>query len=60
MDEKHFKQLEEAAADEIEKAINDLVNIEKSIQPPTSVIRLAAEAAAKVLVGFEHGYRLGD
>ncbi len=30
------------------------------IQPPTSVIALAAEAAAKVIMTFERGYRMGN
>lgn len=61
MDE--LKRLEEAATEEIERAIYKLIVDDSAkvndVQPPTSVIRLAAEAAAKVLIGFERGYRMG-
>lgn len=29
------------------------------MQPPTSVIALAAQAAAKIIMAFERGYRMG-
>lgn len=63
MDEKELTRLEEAATEEIERAIYKLIVDEggkvNDVQPPSSVIRLAAEAAAKVLIGFERGYRMG-
>lgn len=65
MDDKYFERLEEAAADEIEQVITELVNSDapvitgkvEEMQPPRIVIRLAAEAAAKVIVSFERGTR---
>ena len=32
----------------------------KDVQPPESIIRHAAEAAANVILAFERGYRMND
>lgn len=68
MDDKYFERLEEAAADEIEQVITELATSDgpvitgkvEEMQPPSNVIRLAAEAAAKVLVSFERGTQIGE
>jgi hypothetical protein len=63
MDTKEFEALEEAVAYEILTAIrNDEGNCPalQQIQPPESVMKLAADAAAKILLAFEHGYQMGE
>jgi hypothetical protein len=61
--DEELADLEDAIADELESAIENLSvigNAVGQIQPPTSVVGLAAEAAAKVLLAFERGYRMDE
>jgi hypothetical protein len=54
--------LKEKLAEELFHEIADWAEEEgavlKEVQPPESVIRLAAEAAANVIMAFERGYRM--
>lgn len=63
-DLKEYEKLEDDIIEEVTAAIGDLcdgeeTSIIKDVQPPESVIRAMARAAAAVLIAFEHGYRLG-
>jgi hypothetical protein len=68
MEERHDMQvLEEQVTQEIEQAISRVAHRALApatrlteIQPPKSVTRLAAETAAKVIVAFERGTRIGE
>jgi hypothetical protein len=56
-----MEQLETNVAEELEAVIEAAVTefaALREIQPPTSVVKLAAEAAAKVLLAFERGYQM--
>lgn len=61
--EKEFAEMEEQITEELCEVIGDLASnpkgsIVNNIQPPNSVVQAMAEAAAKVLIAFEHGYRM--
>lgn len=61
---KVFEEMEGAITEELTDAISNFidnvgVSTVRNIQPPESVVQAMAEAAAKVLIAFEHGYRLG-
>ena len=63
--DKDFDELEGDVQEELAAIIGDVVvgrerSTIKDLQPPESVIQAMAAAAAKVLIAFEHGYRLGD
>ena len=58
-----LQDIEREVTEELEMLISDAPSGDcpmlNDTQPPTSVIRLMAEAAAKVLMAFERGYRMG-
>jgi len=60
--ELELNRLEDDIIETLEAAIGDLAEASefrlKEIQPPTSVVRAAAKAAALVLMSFERGYRM--
>lgn len=62
MDTNELEDLKINITEEIAAAIGDLSDEKKmfirAIQPPESIIQLAAEAAASVLMAFERGYRM--
>ena len=63
MDE--LEKLEVDIQEEVATAIGDLVHgdersIIKEVQPPESVIKAMAIAAAQVLMAFERGFRMSD
>jgi hypothetical protein len=64
MAEKEFEELEAEVVEELAAVIGDFADDKKGstvrdIQPTEPVIRAMAQAAAAVLIAFEHGYRLG-
>lgn len=64
MDEE-LEKLEGDIEEELAAVIGDLVDGEESstikdVQPPESVIKAMAVAAAQVLMAFERGYRMSD
>lgn len=62
MAEDNFDELEAELSREIifllADKMEDLTSKLADVQPPTSVMELAANAAASVLVAFERGYRM--
>lgn len=62
MDTEELEKLKEDLVEEIAQEIYVLSQKGESkvneVQPPESVIQLAAEAAASVLLAFERGYRM--
>ncbi len=59
-DLKEFNQLEEEIIEELSCAIGDLVDDEetsrvKDCQPPQHIIEAMAQAAAAVLIAWQHG-----
>jgi hypothetical protein len=62
MDDKELAELEVSVTATLEAAIGEYVDYSDNrlheIQPPTSVIRHAAQAAAQVHVAFERGYQM--
>lgn len=63
--EKEFVEMEEQVTHELVEVISSLAedtaaSVVHNIQPPESVIQAMAEAAARVLIAFEHGYRMGE
>lgn len=58
--EMRLNTLEDEITEALEAAIGDLAEDKdfrlNEIQPPTSIVRAAAVAAAQVLMGFERGY----
>ena len=62
MDKEEEKELEEDLVAELESALLTLSNDPETkvheVQPPHSVVMLAARAAAQVLIAFERGYRM--
>ena len=62
MNDKELNALEDDIIDELEAVIGDLTDDKDfrvcEIQPPSSVVRHAAQAAAQVLMAFERGYRM--
>lgn len=61
---KVFDEMEEAATEELTDAITNFIDnvgisTVRNMRPPESVVKAMAQAAAKVLIAFEHGYRLG-
>ncbi len=59
-----LEKLKEKLVEEIAQAIYELAEKQgtsvNEVQPPTSIVSHAAEAAASVLLAFERGYRMGD
>lgn len=54
-------EIESTLVDEIERLLSGTnLPMLNDMQPPTSIFKLAAEAAAKVIMAFERGYRMGD
>lgn len=62
MNEEELNKLESDIIDELEAVIGGLtVDTDfrvHEIQPPSSIVRHAAQAAAQVLMAFERGYRM--
>lgn len=66
--EKELAKLGEEITTEIAALLHESVNtnhvampnLADFIQPPNSIIRLAAKAAADVFMAFERGYRMGE
>jgi hypothetical protein len=61
MEEKELEQLREEMVDEMAQEIYVLSRKDgpvNKVQPPESVIELAAQAAASVLMAFERGYQM--
>lgn len=62
VDDTEMEDLEAAILDELEAAIEDAaadpLRKLSEIQPPTTIVRAAAAAAAQVLIAFERGYRM--
>lgn len=63
MDTKELESLKECLVKELVDVIENLsadgeTYVGGDIQPPESIIQLAAEAAASVLMAFERGYRM--
>lgn len=62
--EDEMNALEQMLRDELETLMADASEgecpkLNNDIQPPTSIIALAAASAAKVFMAFERGYRMG-
>lgn len=62
MNDKELDKLEGDIVDELEAVIGDLTDDTDfrvhEIQPPSSIVRHAARAAAQVLMAFERGYQM--
>jgi hypothetical protein len=59
-----LEEVEDTVIAELTNAIMDIVengnpSVVKDMQPPSSVVKDMATAAAQVLIAFEHGYRMG-
>lgn len=59
-----LEEVEDTVIAELTNAIMDIVksnnpSVMKDVQPPSSVVKNMATAAAQVLIAFERGYRLG-
>ncbi len=62
MNEEELNALEDSIIDELEAVMGDLADEKdfrlSEVQPPSSIVRCAAQAAAQIFMAFERGYRM--
>lgn len=63
--EADIEAIEDTIAMELTHVITEFAeghnsSVVKDLQPPSTIIRAMATAAAQVLIAFERGYRMGD
>jgi len=63
--ENDLEKLEEEVVEELAAVIGDYASdpegsTVRDLQPPESIVRAMAQAAAQVLISFERGYRMDN